>query len=299
MKYKKSVYNDLRELCPSTLCNVAMKNYTSLKIGGPCDFFVEPEDLEQLTNVLSYANKNNIPYFILGNGTNILVSDKGIRGIVIRCKKFNKITLQDNKITAEAGVNLSNILRIATKSNLSGFEFSYGIPGSCGGAIKTNAGTDMGCIGDVVESIEILDKEGKRKEVKNVLSLYRKPLVKKEAIILSATFKLKDGHKKEIKEKIDYLKEKRRTTQPYGVKSCGCVFKNSKDFSAGYLIEKVGAKGLKCGDAIVSSKHANFIINRKNATASDFLSLAQKVKKMVQEKFGIKLSFEIELVGEF
>lgn len=296
---KKHIEREIKSRCKNVQREMMMKKWTSLKIGGVADFFVQPEDINELKNTLRFARENNIPYFILGNGTNILVADRGIRGLVIKLNKFNKMEIVDNKIKAQGGVALSRVLNAAIGKNLSGLEFAHGIPASVGGAIKTNAGTDESGVGEVLEELTILGENLEEKVKKHFLPRYREGLIDEGEVVLQAKFKLKEGREKEIKDKIKFLKEKRKRTQPQKVYSCGCVFKNPGNLSAGYLLDKCGAKGLTSGGAEVSQKHANFIINRKNATARDFLNLIEKLKKMVKEKFKINLQLEIKLVGDF
>ncbi len=300
IKLKKSVIeSEIKSRCKNVQRDIVMKKWTSLKIGGMCDFFVQPEDTQELKNILYFARENNIPYFILGNGTNILVADKGIRGLVIKLNKFNKVEIIDNKIKAQSGALLSRVLNTAVKNNLSGLEFVSGIPASVGGAIKTNAGDGKSGVGDKLETMTILNKNLEEKVKKHFLSRYRETLAEEGEIVLQGEFKLEEGKEREIKDKIKFLEEKRKRTQPQKVYSCGCVFKNPDNLSAGYLLDKCGAKGYVCGGAEVSSEHANFIINRRHSTARDFLNLIEKLKKEVAEKFSIDLQLEIKLVGEF
>jgi UDP-N-acetylmuramate dehydrogenase len=260
-----------------------MSLHTSLRIGGPADLFVDPRGTDNLMRIINIAKEHNIKHFIIGNGTNILVSDEGVRGIVIQIKNgFSRIMMK------ELGKDLG----------LEGFEFAAGIPGSIGGAIMMNAGTKLGSISDVTHSIEILTKNGKIKKLKrDELDFeYRNLNLESGAVVLSGVFELKYGHTADVARKLDDFIKERRALQPKG-RSAGCIFKNPAGNSAGKLIDKLGLKGKRIGGAYVSKVHANFIMNDGTATCSDFVTLIREVRKTVKDKKGVKLEYEIKFLG--
>lgn len=282
-----------------------MKNYTSFKIGGVADIMVFPQDLHDLSNILKIAEEERISVFILGKGTNILVKDSGVRGIVVNLQRFDKIMVvseEDNDETllfAEAGVSLLRLLNFAAAHNLSGLEFASGIPGSVGGAIFMNAGSFDGEIKDVIKSVRMMRMDGEVIEIdkKDIKFSYRNARLPK-GIILGGAFGLHRGNNKKIKDKMKRLMERRKETQPVGAPSAGSIFKNPEDIAAGELIELVGLKGCRVGDAEVSMKHANFIVNKGKALARDVLSLINIVKERVKREKGVELKLEIKVVGK-
>ena len=279
-----------------------LKKYTSYKVGGPVDFYCIPENIKELKTILSIAARENIPYILIGNGTNLLIRDKGIRGIVIQLGKgFKKVALSDKILKVGAGIGLSYVSKFAFHQNLSGLEFAYNIPGTIGGAIKNNAGFKRSSMADIVHRITILTKENKIKKIprSNLRFYYRNcDLSENTAIIIEAEFKLEIEKKEKIRSKIEENIKFRLNKQPLNYCNAGSVFKNPKDHFAGELIEKAGAKGLSKGQAEVSKIHANFIINKGNASANDILYLINEIENRVQGKFGIRLEREIEIIGE-
>jgi len=282
--------------------NEPLKNYTSLRIGGPADIFCCPGSIEDLKKIVSIFKEYNKPFLVIGNGTNLLILDNGIRGLVINLNKdFKKIEFSDKIVKAGAGVSLVHLSKMVSSRELSGLEFTCAIPGTLGGAIINNASYKGNCIADVVQNVTFLTRENKiERASKSKLNFnYRESNLKnKSAIILEATLLLKKGNKEEIESKIKQNIEIRKTSQPLDKFSAGSIFKNPPGYYAGELIEKVGAKGLSRGQAEVSSRHANFIVNNGGASARDILFLIEEIEKRVKNNFGIKLEREIEILGE-
>lgn len=282
--------------------NELMKYHTSWKIGGIADFFCIPSHQDQLNKILFFALKYNLPLYIIGNGSNILVPDEGIRGLVVKvARTIDKIEYSDKMIKVGAGILLPTLTKSTFKKSLSGLEFAAHIPGTLGGAIINNASFGSESIANVVNEITLLDYyTGFIKTLKkNQFSFYYRGinLDCKKFILLGANLILAHQDKEEIFFKIKKAYEQRKRSQPMNFLSAGCIFKNPGEKKAGYLIEKSGAKGLVIGDAQVSTKHANFIVNRGQATARDILKLIEQVENMVDKAFGIKLEREIDFIG--
>ena len=282
--------------------NEPLKNHTSLRIGGPADVFCSPNNIEDLKKVVSISKEYDIPFWVIGNGTNLLILDNGIRGLVINLNKgFKKIEFSDKIVKVGAGVSLVYLSKMALNRELSGLEFACNIPGTLGGAIINNAGFKGNFIADVVQNVTFLTGENKieRTSKSNLNFNYRESNLKgKSVIILEATLQLKKGNKEEIESKIKENIKIRETKQPLHKLNAGSIFKNPPGYYAGELIEKVGAKGLSRGKAEVSTRHANFIINNGGASARDILYLIEEIEKRVKKNFGIKLEREIEILGE-
>ncbi|MDE4541212.1 UDP-N-acetylmuramate dehydrogenase [Thermoanaerobacterium sp. R66] len=281
--------------------NEPMSRHTSFRIGGPADVLIIPQSVDELIKVMGLIKAENIPYFILGNGTNIIVSDKGIRGVVIKLTAIRKISVDGEIIVSEAGALLSVIANTALDNELTGFEFASGIPGTLGGAITMNAGAYGPEIKDVVEKVEVIDKDGSIYEVKNgnMRFGYRSSLIQSDNLIaIRAWIHLKKGNYKDIKAKMDELNGLRKVKQPLEYPSAGSVFKRPEGFYAGKLIQDAGLQGYAIGGAQVSEKHCGFIINRGNATADDVLNLIAHIKKTVKDKFGVDLETEVKIIGE-
>jgi len=278
-----------------------LKNHTSLRIGGLADVFCSPNNIEDLKKVVSISKEYNIPFWVIGNGTNLLISDSGIRGLVINLNKgFKKIEFSDKIVKVGAGVSLVYLSKIVLNRELSGLEFACNIPGTLGGAIINNASFKENCMADVVQDVTFLTRENKieRTSKSNLNFNYRECNLKgKPVIILEATLLLKEGNKEEIESKIKQNIEIRKTRHPLDKFSAGSIFKNPPGYYAGELAEKVGAKRLSRGKAQVSSRHANFIINNGGASARDILYLIEEIEKRVKKNFGIKLEREIEILG--
>lgn len=293
----------LRELFPNLLFDEPMKNHTSFKVGGKADIFFEPGNVRELIEFIKYVKENNIPYLIMGNGTNMLVSDDGIRGAVIKLgDKISSIEVVDDCIIAQCGAKLSEVAKIAAENSLAGFEFASGIPGSIGGAVAMNAGAYGKEMKDVVEEVEVLDSNMEYRILKNkeMEFGYRKSAVEKHNyIILSAKLKLMKGIKSEIEALMQDYDERRRSKQPLDLPSAGSVFKRPEGYYAGKLIEEAGLRGKTIGGAQVSEKHCGFIVNKGNATAADVYELIKYIQKTVYERFGVKLETEVKLIGKF
>ncbi|MFC1663680.1 UDP-N-acetylmuramate dehydrogenase [Patescibacteria group bacterium] len=285
---------------PGVKKNVLLKNYTTFKIGGPAKYFFVAKSKEDLIRAIKAAEKLNLPFFILGGGSNLLVADKGFKGLIIKMQNV-KCKIQGNEIFSEAGKKLGELVSFSTKEGLKGFEWAAGIPGTVGGAVKGNSGAFGKSIKGIVKKIEIYDTaESKIKNynLKDCKFGYRNSVFKKkpDLILLSATFKLKKGKKEKIKKEISEILKKRKEKAPIGF-SVGSVFKNPSGNSAGFLIEKCKLKGKKIGKAKISEKHGNFIINLGKAKAKDVEKLIKLIKQRVKKKFNIELEEEIQYLG--
>ncbi|MCG0274822.1 MAG: UDP-N-acetylmuramate dehydrogenase [Thermosediminibacteraceae bacterium] len=301
---KISFYKDLCKVIPQDRVKIdePMKYHTSFRIGGPADIMVLPQNAEEIKKVVMLCKQKDVPIFIMGNGTNLLVRDKGIRGVVVKiAQNFNDIEVQGNLIKAKAGVLLSVVARTALENHLTGMEFASGIPGTLGGAIVMNAGAYDGEMADVVKEVVVMDLNGE------VFSMNKEDLgfsyrwCKLQSggkIVLEAKLELKAGKYEDIKKKMEEFSARRRMKQPLNMPSAGSAFKRPPGNYAGYLIEKAGLKGFKVGDAMVSDLHAGFIVNTGNATAEDVLRLIEIIQQRVKEEFGILLEPEIKVVGE-
>lgn len=296
--------DDLRRLTTGYVAeNEPLANRTTLGVGGPADYLVEVRSEDGLSALMKYIAENNLPWMIIGDGANLLISDKGIRGIVVHLgEEFERISVDGLTITAGSAARISKTADIAAQNDLSGLEGVGTVPGSVGGAIVMNAGTHRGYIDEVTQSVSVVTVTGE----KRILSreecgfTYRNSRFQTDRsfLITFATFNMRPGDGKAIREHLDEVRRHRAQTQPQG-KSAGCFFKNPPNMSAGKLIESVGGKGLREGGAIVSEIHGNFIMNAGNATASNLYNLAERVRKMVLDKHGIKLEYEVRLVGEW
>ncbi len=277
--------------------NEPMSHHTSFKIGGEAEIFVTAKTIEQLKAVLKACKKNDIPFFVLGKGSNLLISDDGMKGVVITLDgDFKGISIKENKITCGAGVNLAKLCLFAQSNSLSGLEFAYGIPGSVGGAVYMNAGAYGGEMKDVVTTVTHLTEDGEVVTIplEELDFAYRHSVYKNNnSIILSATFELNVSDKDEIKAIMDDILNRRKTKQPLEYPSAGSVFKRPEGNYAGTLIEQCGLKGKTIGGAQVSQKHAGFIINIGGATCDDVLNLVKFVQDTVQKETGYYLEREI------
>lgn len=281
--------------------NEPLYHYTFTKTGGPCDFFVVPGSYKELQEVIQFANNENIPTTIIGNGSNMIIKDGGIRGIVISLRLFDKISVQDKKIIAQSGAKIIDTSYFAYKHSLTGLEFACGIPGSVGGAVYMNAGAYGGEIKDCLENALVLTTEGEFLTLSNKeLSFsYRKSILSENNfIVLEATFSLNNADSSKIKEKIDELTFLRESKQPLEYPSCGSVFKRPPGYFAGKLIQDSHLQGYRIGGVEVSKKHAGFMVNVDNGTATDYVNLIKHVQKTVKEKFGVALETEVKIIGE-
>lgn len=285
--------------------NEPMKNHTTFRIGGPADIFIKCKSAEDAKLVLGECQKNNLPYFVIGNGSNLLVSDKGIRGVVLQIEdEFSNafFDVKNGLVTVQAGIKLSKLSALALKNSLSGLEAISGIPGTVGGALYMNAGAYGSEISELVESVTYLDQDSKLNTIsgKECGFGYRKSIFSSSKMfILSSVLKLKPDNADNIKTKMAEYKKRRVEKQPVDKMSAGSTFKRPEGNFAGTLIEKSGLKGTMAGGAKVSEKHAGFIINTGNASAEDVIELIKLVQEKVYENSGIKLEPEVRFVGEF
>ncbi len=281
--------------------NYPLSLLTSFRVGGPCDYLVQPATVEELSETIKSCRRYGVYYKVIGRGTNILVRDGGIRGVVIHIgEDFSYWELQGNKVHAGSAVYLPRLAREVIPEGLSGLEFASGIPGSLGGALVMNAGAYGRTLGDLVEKVTYLEPDGIIKELPSseINFAYRWSSFKeKKGIIVAARLKLKQDDPHQIQGRVEEILEQRRQKQP-SLPSAGSVFKNPPSAPAGRLIEDAGCKGMQVGEALVSPKHANFIVNSGQAKAADILKLISAVQEKVKEHVGIDLHLEIEVVGE-
>ena len=282
--------------------NEPMSKHTSFKIGGPAECFIKIKTIEQLRNILEYEKKDNIPLTVIGNGSNLLVSDDGIKGIVLKIE-IEKIDehIQNDEIliTVGSGIKLGAIAQKCLKEEIAGFEFASGIPGTIGGAIRMNAGAHGSEMKDIVKTVTYMTRDGEVHTITNEQAKfeYRKSLfAEKDYIILEVGMQLKKGNAEEIKEKMTEYATYRKEKQPIEYPSAGSTFKRGTDFVTAKLIDECGLKGYQIGGAQISEKHAGFIINKNNATAQDVIKLMEYTKEQVYKKFGKKIEQEIEII---
>lgn len=280
-----------------------MGKYTTFKIGGPAECLIKVDAIEDLRKILQFANQKNIAITTIGNGSNLLVLDQGIKGITLMIK-LGKIDIQEKEniqITVGAGEKLGKLAQICLQKEITGLEELSGIPGTIGGAVRMNAGAHGKEMKDIVKKVKCLDYQGNEREFSNeeLQFNYRSSLFKKEKyIITEVILQLQKGKKEEIKAKMDEYATYRKEKQPIEYPSAGSTFKRGNDFITAKLIDEAGLKGYAIGDAEVSTKHSGFVINKGNATAEDVLTLIEYVKEKVYEKFGKKIELEIEVIGE-
>ncbi len=281
--------------------NALMKEHINFEVGGPADILLIPSKVEQIIESIKICKENNIPYFVMGNGSNLLVKDGGIRGVVIKLTGLTNLEVNKEEIKADCGVMLKELSDKALENSLTGLEFACGIPGSVGGAVFMNAGAYNGEIKNVIKEAEVITSSGEIVTLsKDELELgYRTSKVMKDnSIVINATFKLEKGNKEEIKETIDDLTQKREEKQPLEYPSAGSTFKRPEGYFAGKLIQDSGLKGYSIGGAAVSSKHSGFVINKGNATAKDILDLIAYIQEEVKKQFGVELHTEVRIIGE-
>ena len=279
-----------------------MARHTTFHIGGPADIFVLPADIADLAEAVRFAREAGLPAKVIGNGSNLLVGDRGIRGIVIRlAPNFSEVQWLEQGVVAGGGVKLGRLVKEAAEVGLSGLESTVGIPGTLGGALATNAGTDTGCIGDLVTGALVLEEQGELREWSAAQLAYRyrhSSICAAKAVVISARLRLQPAPKEEIRAKMERLRQKRAGRQPLRAWSAGSVFKNPRGVAAGKVLDRAGAKGTRLGDAQISAKHANFLINRGDATAAEMTELIARAHALALRRYGIDLELEIEVVGE-
>jgi UDP-N-acetylmuramate dehydrogenase len=282
--------------------NVTLAGHTSLRVGGPVSCLIRPLSLAGLRSAVRVLNQNHYPYFILGRGTNLLVRDTGVRAAAISLESgFSQVERVGSlgKIKVGAGLSLRRLLRFCLREGLSGLEFIVGIPGSVGGALRMNAGTDAGVMADVCQEVALLLSDGSltRLSGAQLRFSYRKLELPADSVVLEADFSLTPGSRENMREQLRQLLKARKEKQPWQLPSAGSVFKNPPGDYAGRLIEAAGLKGTRVGDAQISMRHANFIVNRGQARARDILTLINLAQERVSQKFGVHLELEIEVIG--
>ena len=282
--------------------NEKMSKYTTMRVGGPCDCIVFPDEISKIKEVIDFCKNENITFFVIGNGSNLLVKDEGIHGVVIKLgHRFGKIELDGEYILAYAGATMPTLSQLAKKNSLKGLEFACGIPGTIGGGVKMNAGAYGGEFKDIVEEVTILNEKGQIQTINNSecnFSYRHTRFTESKEIIIKAKLKLGYGKIQEIKEKMDEYANSRKEKQPLNFPSAGSTFKRGSDFITAKLIDECGLKGYTSGGAQVSTLHAGFVINIGNATAKDVLNVVNHIKQVVLEKTGKEIELEIELLGE-
>ncbi len=300
---KKKIFHDLQTILSidNIKENEPLKNYTYTKLGGKADFLLFPTTYEEVQKIIQYTKKHSVPLTILGHGANVIVKDGGIRGVVVNLSNMLSLTCRDDQITAQSGASIIDVSKFALQHELSGLEFACGIPGSVGGALYMNAGAYGGEISDVLLRAVVLTNEGEilHLEKADLKAEYRTSTIAKMGYIaLEATFQLKKDTYEHIKGKMDDLTEQRESKQPLEYPSCGSVFKRPPGYFAGKLIQDSGLQGKQIGGAQISTKHAGFMVNVDQATATDYINLIQFAQATVKEKFGVDLETEVRIIGE-
>ncbi|KOY79570.1 UDP-N-acetylenolpyruvoylglucosamine reductase [Apilactobacillus kunkeei] len=283
------------------LKNEPLSKYTFTETGGPADLVAFPKNTDEVRELLSMAKRDDLPITVLGNASNLIIKDGGIRGLVIILTDMNEITSHDNLVIAQAGARYIDTTIVAQQHGLTGMEFAAGIPGSIGGAVFMNAGAYGGETAEVIDSVTVLTPENEIKTLSNSeLDFgYRHSAVQdQDDIVLEATFKLSTGDKDEIQAEMDHLNELRESKQPLDLPSCGSVFKRPEGYFAGKLIHDAGLQGYQSGGAQVSKKHAGFIVNIDNATATDYLDVIKHVQETVYAKNKVHLETEVRIIGQ-
>lgn len=280
-----------------------MSEHTTFRVGGPAEVFVTVGNRDQLGKVVRYLNLAGWPFFLLGNGSNLLVGDKGYRGVVIRLGgEFDSVRIQGSRVTAGAAASLAKVARAAMENGLSGLEFASGIPGSVGGGVRMNAGAYGGELAQFVESVQVMAKDGSLMELDNETMEfgYRKSVLKdRPYVVLEVTMALQEGKQEEILARMNELAVRRREKQPLEYASAGSTFKRPEGNYAGKLIMDAGLRGARIGGARVSDKHCGFVINDGTATAADIAELIGEISETVKEKFGVRLEPEVIFLGDF
>lgn len=281
--------------------NEPLKDHTYVKVGGYADTLIHPTEAEEIVNVVQITNTHQIPLTIIGKGSNVIIKDKGIRGVTMSLSHFDQIKVHEDRIIAQSGANIIDVSRAALDHGFTGLEFACGIPGSTGGAIYMNAGAYGGQVDDVVESADVITRDGQRKTMsrEDMKLSYRHSIFKNdEYIILEVTFKLQKGDREAIAAKMKELTMLREAKQPLEYPSCGSVFKRPEGHFVGKLIQDCNLQGTRIGGAEISLKHAGFIINADHATAQDYQELINLIKETVYAKFNVQLETEVIFLGE-
>lgn len=296
---KRKIVETLPEI--TVLLDKPLMNYTYTKTGGPADVLAFPKNRTEVKHLVDYCRENQIPWLVLGNASNLIVKDGGIRGVVIMLTDMKEILVEGDSIIAQAGAKLIDTTYVALEHSLTGFEFACGIPGSIGGAVFMNAGAYDGQLQDVFESVDVLLEDGSFETwgPEQMDFSYRHSAIQDQpAIVLSARFKLAAGDYEMIQKRMTELTELRQLKQPLEYPSCGSVFKRPVGHFTGKLIQDAGLQGLKWGGAQISTKHAGFIVNIDNATATDYLELIAHIQQVIKEKFDVTLETEVRIIGE-
>lgn len=303
MNYFRDFSNELLNIIEKEYIKIdePMKNHTSFKVGGPVDILVTPSTYDEVAKIIKLCKENNVPYYSIGNGCNLLVKDGGIRGVVIKLTRLNSIEVKGERLIVQSGAWLKSVSQEALKESLKGLEFACGIPGSIGGAATMNAGAYDGDMSKVIESALVIDENC---NIKNLtyeeleLGYRMSAILKYGYTVIEVTLKLVNGDYDKIKHRMDELTFRRSDKQPLEYPSAGSTFKRPEGYFTGALIEECKLKGFSIGGAQVSEKHAGFIINKNNAIAQDILDLIEHVKNMVRDKFGVELYTEVRILGE-
>ncbi len=303
MKLNDSFIRSIEEVVGSEniKLNEPMNKHTTFKVGGPADLLVYPSNYNMIKEVISACKANNVEYYLIGNGSNLIVRDGGVRGVVIKVDRLNKITVEDGIVTAQCGAILSLVAKAALENSLTGLEFASGIPGYIGGAVAMNAGAYGGEMSQVLEKVLVIDNENNIRELTNdelELGYRTSAILKYGYIVLETRSKLTPGNKDEIKTRMNELAVQRKTKQPLEYPSAGSTFKRPEGYFAGKLIQDAGLKGAGIGGAQVSEKHSGFVINKENATALDILSLIKHIQDEVFKTSGVELHTEVRVIGE-
>ncbi len=299
-QFLKEIHLFLRK--DQVLIDEPLRSYTSFKIGGPCDYFIEPESSEEISQALKACFKYKIPVFILGNGSNLLITDKGYRGAVIHLyQNFNEVSIEGTRIRAKAGVSLAALAALAAKASLTGLEFASGIPGTLGGAVFMNAGAYGGEMSQVVTEVLAVNRQGQMHVYKadEMEFAYRHSNLQDNGdTALEVTMELKAGNQVDIKTMMKDLNGRRKDKQPLEFPSAGSTFKRPEGYYAGKLIMDSGLSGYRIGDAMVSDKHCGFVINTGQATFEEVYSLIQYIQTRVLNAYGVELEREVKIIGE-
>lgn len=295
-----------KEVANSDQCvlqNEPMNKHTSFKTGGNADIFIKPNDADEVKAVLKILNDNNVNYYVIGNASNILVSDKGFKGAIVQIgSNMNKIMVDGQSLTVQAGASIAQVSSVCADAGLTGMEFAAGIPGTFGGAVAMNAGAYGGEMKDILYSVSVINSDLNFKEYRiDELEMgYRSSLISRRGeLVLKGIINLKCGDEKEIKEKMEDYNKRRREKQPLEYASAGSTFKRPKGYFAGKLIQDSGLMGFAVGDAMVSEKHAGFVINKGNASSNDVAAVIKHCQNEVFKKFGVNLETEVKFLGEF
>lgn len=283
------------------LKNEPLSHYSNTCTGGPADFLAFPKEISELKTLCLWAQQENLPLTILGNASNLIVKDGGIRGLVVILTKMDQVVVENNQVVAQAGAAMIKTTQVACQAGLSGLEFAAGVPGSVGGAVFMNAGAYGGEIKDQVSEVTVVDYEGNEKRYNNeeLAFSYRHSRIQEEnSIVVAATFELKPLEKHLIREQMDQLNFLRASKQPLEYPSCGSVFKRPQGYYTGKLIHDAGLQGYNIGGAQISTKHAGFIVNKGNATATNYLDLIHHVQAVIKKQFGVNLETEVRILGE-